>query len=100
MTFRPVNAVATRDQPTWQRRKLCPRCRTRFTCGHGEPGCWCESIVLRRETLAQIRALDQVAELALVQSDREPIAQPRHAEIAQPGADAQPVDLLRRFHAA
>ena len=57
MTFRPVNAVATRDQPTWQRRKLCPRCRTRFTCGHGEPGCWCESIVLRRETLAQIRAL-------------------------------------------
>src|SRR5207248_7729680 len=48
--------------------------------------------------LAGIGALDQVAERALGQADSEPIAQPGHAAIAQPGADAQPVDFLLRLH--
>src|SRR6266571_433799 len=57
MTSHRVDAVATRDRSARQGRKLCSSCGRRFTCGHGEPGCWCESIVLRRETLAEIRAL-------------------------------------------
>lgn len=39
------------------RRKQCPSCGTQFGCADGEPGCWCESVVLRRETLAEIRTL-------------------------------------------
>lgn len=39
------------------RRKRCSRCGTRFGCAHGDPGCWCESIMLRRETLAELRTL-------------------------------------------
>jgi iron complex transport system permease protein len=39
------------------RRKQCSRCGTEFGCAQGEPGCWCESIVLRRETLAELRTL-------------------------------------------
>ncbi|MDE3131850.1 MAG: cysteine-rich CWC family protein [Acidobacteriota bacterium] len=37
--------------------KRCPRCGHSFGCGQGEPGCWCESVVLSRETLAQLRSL-------------------------------------------
>src|SRR5262245_43042002 len=51
-------------------------------------------------TLAHIGALDQVAERALVESYRKPVAQSRHAAVAEPGADAQPVDLLSRLDAA
>ena len=57
MTSRPVDAIARRDQPTVRRLKLCSRCGRQFGCGQGEPGCWCESIMLRRETLAEIRTL-------------------------------------------
>lgn len=39
------------------REKTCPRCKRVFGCAQGEPGCWCESIMLRRETLAEIRGL-------------------------------------------
>lgn len=39
------------------RRKQCSRCGTEFGCARGEPGCWCESIVLRRETLAELQTL-------------------------------------------
>jgi iron complex transport system permease protein len=39
------------------RRKQCSRCDRGFGCAQGEPGCWCESIVLRRETLAELRTL-------------------------------------------
>jgi iron complex transport system permease protein len=39
------------------RQKECPRCGKQFGCAQGEPGCWCESIVLRRETLAELRTL-------------------------------------------
>jgi len=41
--------------PPW--RKQCSSCGAEFGCAQGEPGCWCESVVLRRETLAEIRAL-------------------------------------------
>src|SRR5437660_9958887 len=37
--------------------KTCSRCGRRFGCGQGKPGCWCEAIELRRETLAEIRTL-------------------------------------------
>src|SRR5207302_2040609 len=46
----PRGRVAT---PT----KTCSRCDRRFGCGQGDPGCWCEAIELRRETLAEIRAV-------------------------------------------
>jgi iron complex transport system permease protein len=36
--------------------KTCSCCGRRFGCGQGRPGCWCEAIELRRETLAEIRA--------------------------------------------
>jgi iron complex transport system permease protein len=36
--------------------KTCPLCGKQFGCAEGQPGCWCESVVLRRETLAEIRA--------------------------------------------
>ena len=39
------------------RRKECPSCGEQFGCAEGEPGCWCESVVLRRETLVELRAL-------------------------------------------
>jgi iron complex transport system permease protein len=39
------------------RRKQCARCGEEFGCAQGEPGCWCESVVLRRETLVEIRSL-------------------------------------------
>jgi iron complex transport system permease protein len=35
--------------------KTCPLCGKRFGCAEGQPGCWCEAVVLRRETLAEIR---------------------------------------------
>ena len=38
-------------------RKQCARCGEEFGCAQGEPGCWCESVVLRRETLAELRTL-------------------------------------------
>ena len=34
--------------------KACSRCGQRFGCAQGEPGCWCEAVILRRETLAEI----------------------------------------------
>jgi iron complex transport system permease protein len=37
--------------------KQCSRCGAEFGCAQGEPGCWCESVVLSRETLAEIREL-------------------------------------------
>lgn len=37
--------------------KQCSRCGKPFGCAQGEPGCWCESVVLRRETLAELRTL-------------------------------------------
>jgi len=49
--------VEKRERATLPRRKLCASCGAQFGCAHGEPGCWCESILLRRETLAEIRAL-------------------------------------------
>src|SRR5260370_41311380 len=36
--------------------KICPLCGKPFGCAQGQPGCWCEAVVLRRETLAEIRA--------------------------------------------
>lgn len=45
------------EQQTPPRRKQCSSCGAEFGCAQGEPGCWCESVVLRRETLAEIRAL-------------------------------------------
>ncbi len=36
--------------------KSCPLCGKQFGCAQGQPGCWCEDVVLRRETLGEIRA--------------------------------------------
>jgi iron complex transport system permease protein len=44
------------ETPTF-RAKRCSLCGAEFGCAQGEPGCWCESVVLHRETLAEIRAL-------------------------------------------
>src|SRR5258708_39132278 len=44
------------QRPTF-RVKQCSRCGKEFGCGQGEPGCWCEPVVLDRETLAEIREL-------------------------------------------
>jgi iron complex transport system permease protein len=49
--------VEQRERPLPSRRKQCPRCGAEFGCAEGASGCWCESVVLRRETLAEIRAL-------------------------------------------
>jgi iron complex transport system permease protein len=49
--------AATVDQPSSSRRKLCPSCAAEYGCGDGEPGCWCEAVVLARETLTELRAL-------------------------------------------
>jgi iron complex transport system permease protein len=49
--------VEQRERPSARRLKECPSCGKQFGCAHGEPGCWCESVVLRRETLVEIRTL-------------------------------------------
>src|SRR5260370_27210564 len=36
--------------------KTCPLCGKQFGCAQGQPGCWCEAVVLRRETLSEMRA--------------------------------------------
>jgi hypothetical protein len=57
MTPRALD-MAARDDPWAKRRsKRCALCGRAFGCRQGEPGCWCESIELDRETLAQIRSL-------------------------------------------
>jgi iron complex transport system permease protein len=45
------------DTAVERRSKPCARCGRRFGCADGEPGCWCESVVLSRETLAELRAI-------------------------------------------
>src|ERR1039458_7099735 len=47
--------------------------------------------------LRNVSALDQVAELALVQSEPDTVAKRRHAEIAEMRADAQPVQFLSQI---
>jgi iron complex transport system permease protein len=37
--------------------KACSRCGQRFGCAQGEPGCWCEAVVVQPETLAEIRTV-------------------------------------------
>src|SRR5438132_6414557 len=49
---------------------------------------------------AHVSALDQVTERALRQPDRKSVAQSRHAAIAEPSADPQPIDFFLRFHAS
>ncbi len=48
--------------------------------------------------MRDVSTLDQITELALVQTGFKPIAQRRHAKIAEMRADAQPVELLGGFH--
>jgi iron complex transport system permease protein len=57
MTPRSLDTPARRGAAAGQRSKRCPRCGRQFGCRQGEPGCWCESVELSRETLAEIRAL-------------------------------------------
>ena len=40
-----------------RREKRCPRCGSAFGCAQGAPGCWCESVSLTREALAELRTL-------------------------------------------
>src|ERR687888_1221505 len=35
--------------------KHCPQCGEPFGCGHGQPGCWCEQVLLSAETLTRLR---------------------------------------------
>jgi iron complex transport system permease protein len=42
-----------------RRSKICSRCGQAFDCAQGESGCWCEGVALRRDTLAEIRAVAQ-----------------------------------------
>jgi iron complex transport system permease protein len=49
--------AATFEQASSSRRKLCPSCAAEFGCADGAPGCWCEAVVLARDTLAELRAL-------------------------------------------
>ena len=37
--------------------KRCPRCGDDFGCAEGEPGCWCETVAIPRETLTELRSL-------------------------------------------
>src|SRR5436309_751226 len=37
--------------------KQCQLCDERFGCAEGQPGCWCESVALRADTLARLRAI-------------------------------------------
>lgn len=53
----PPGVVAQRDQLTAQPAKLCALCGRQFDCRRGEPGCWCESVELSHEMLAEIRRL-------------------------------------------
>lgn len=43
--------------PRAGRPKCCSLCGEDFACNGGEPGCWCESVELTRETLAELRAI-------------------------------------------
>lgn len=49
--------IDQRQSPGATRLKDCPSCGKQFGCAEGEPGCWCEAVVVRRETLAELRAL-------------------------------------------
>ena len=40
-----------------RRSKQCAMCGTSFACAHGGAGCWCESVVLRAETLRELRTI-------------------------------------------
>jgi cobalamin transport system permease protein len=57
MTPRSLDTPARHSSAAVQRSKRCSRCGRQFGCRQGGPGCWCESIELSRETLAEIRAL-------------------------------------------
>ena len=39
-----------------EKTKTCSSCGRPFGCGNGRPGCWCEAMEVRRDTLAEIRA--------------------------------------------
>lgn len=60
------------------RAKCCSLCGVEFSCCGGEPGCWCESVELARETLAELRT---IAEDCLCRSCLDGFArrQPQHA---------------------
>src|SRR5260370_20484200 len=45
------------QQPSSGIVKTCPLCEEQFECAQGQPGCWCEAVVLGRQTLADIRAV-------------------------------------------
>ena len=49
MTELPTKSVLTVP-------KACSNCGRQFGCAEGAPGCWCESVVLSRETLAELRS--------------------------------------------
>lgn len=76
-------------KPREQRSKRCSLCGEAFSCRGGESGCWCESVELTRETLAELRtiAADCLCPGCLDGFARR---QPRHA----PAADGD-VSLVR-----
>src|SRR5438132_14223718 len=45
------------QQPSSGIIKTCALCAEQFECAQGQPGCWCEALVLERQTLADIRAM-------------------------------------------
>ncbi|MGH7860824.1 MAG: cysteine-rich CWC family protein, partial [Candidatus Dormibacteraceae bacterium] len=50
-------AAAGGGQPIPGDLKSCKVCDGAFPCAQGKPGCWCEAVVVRKETRARISAL-------------------------------------------
>src|ERR671937_556334 len=67
--------------------KHCPQCGEPFGCGHGQPGCWCEEVLLSAETLTRLRT---VADDCLCPACLSGYAEP---EATRADAEAVPVRL-------
>jgi cobalamin transport system permease protein len=72
--------------------KICSLCGRSFGCAHGKPGCWCESVSVTRETLAEIRAIANECICPACLADFAARAAPRGTHIwakAVPDADVR-----------
>src|SRR5215831_2856607 len=57
MSVPSLSGVAQPDPLLAPLSKRCSRCEREFGCGGGAPGCWCESVELAHETLAELRSV-------------------------------------------
>ena len=67
--------------------KVCSLCGTGFGCGHGAPGCWCERVTVRTDTLEEIRTIseDCICPTCLAGFAKRDSARPPHEDA--PAAD-------------